>query len=94
MSRNQEIKVYLPVKLVGELEAKKRAGTRSKFIREAIQEKIKRVEKSSLDDWQSIVMLCCVRDRLFKSIGYGISKETSEIYQQLLQMIIDYLGEN
>tara|TARA_R100001463_G_scaffold130011_1_gene189139 strand:- start:951 stop:1235 length:285 start_codon:yes stop_codon:yes gene_type:complete len=94
MSRNQEIKVYLPVKLVGELEAKKRAGTRSKFIREAIQEKIKRVEKASLDDWQSIVMLCCVRDRLFKSIGYGISKETSEIYQTLLQMIIDYLGEN
>jgi len=94
MSRNQEIKVYLPVKLVGELEAKKRAGTRSRFIREAIQEKIKRVEKASLDDWQSIVMLCCVRDRLFKSIGYGISKSESEIYQQLIQMIIDFLGEN
>jgi len=94
MSRNQEIKVYLPVKLVGELKAKKRAGTRSRFIREAIQEKIKRVEKASLDDWQSIVMLCCVRDRLFKSIGYGISKSESEIYQQLIQMIIDFLGEN
>ena len=36
MSRKQEIKVYLPHKLVGELEGRKRLGTRSKFIQKAI----------------------------------------------------------
>ena len=90
MRKNMEIKVYLPVKLVGELEAKKRAGTRSRFIREAIQEKISRVEKATLDDWKSIVMLCCVRDRLRNMIGYGISQGESEVYQKMLQIIIDY----
>ena len=32
MARKQEIKVYLPERLVGELEGRKRLGTRSKFI--------------------------------------------------------------
>ncbi len=89
-----EIKVYLPVHLVGELEARKRAGTRSRFIREAIQEKISRVEKATLDDWKSVVMLCCVRDRMRDMIGKGVSSGESEIYQKLLQMVIDfYMGE-
>jgi metal-responsive CopG/Arc/MetJ family transcriptional regulator len=85
--------VYLPTKLIGELEEKKRAGVRSKFIKEAIQEKISRVENGTLDDWSSVVMLCCVRDRLEKSVGYGISRMESDIYQKLLQMIIDYYME-
>lgn len=95
MSKKSEIKVYLPLKLIGQLEEKKKAGVRSKFIKEAIQEKISRVENATLDDWSSVIMLCCVRDRLHKAIGYGISKMESDIYRKLLQIVIDYyLEEN
>lgn len=44
MSQKSEIKVYLPTKLVGRLEEKKKAGIRSKFIKDAI---IARLDKES-----------------------------------------------
>ena len=78
---------------IGQLEEKKKAGIRSKFIKEAIQEKLSRVESGTLDDWSSKLMLMCVRDRLHKGIGYGISKMESEIYQKMLQILIDYYLE-
>jgi hypothetical protein len=40
MSNKTEIKVYLPTKMVGELEVQKKAGVRSQFIREAIRFKL------------------------------------------------------
>ena len=50
MSRKREIKVYLPEKMVGELEGRKRLGTRSKFMQEAIQFRINKVQE--FDIWQ------------------------------------------
>jgi len=40
MSNKTEIKVYLPTKMVGELEQQKKAGLRSKFIKDAIRFKL------------------------------------------------------
>lgn len=40
MSNKTEIKVYLPTRMVGELEQQKKAGLRSKFIKEAIRFKL------------------------------------------------------
>ena len=50
MARKQEIKVYLPTKMVGELESLKRAGVRSKFIKEAIRFRLDK--KDEYDIWQ------------------------------------------
>ncbi len=50
MSRKQEIKVYLPHKMVGELEGRKRIGTRSKFIQEAIHFRLNKI--ADFDIWQ------------------------------------------
>lgn len=41
MSKKTEIKVYLPSFLVGRLEEKKKAGVRSKFIENAITQRLK-----------------------------------------------------
>ncbi len=49
MSKKTEIKVYLPIKMVGELEAKKRAGVRSEFIRNAIRRSLDK--ESEFDIW-------------------------------------------
>ena len=49
MSKKTEIKVYLPMKMVGELEAKKRAGVRSEFIRNAIRRSLDK--ESEFDIW-------------------------------------------
>lgn len=40
MSKKTEIKVYLPTRMVGELESKKRYGVRSKFIEDAIRSRL------------------------------------------------------
>jgi metal-responsive CopG/Arc/MetJ family transcriptional regulator len=37
MRQKIEIKVYLPIKMVGELETRRKAGLRSKFVEEAIR---------------------------------------------------------
>jgi len=50
MSKKMEIKVYLPSKLVGELESRKRAGIRSKFIEKAIRKRLKNEEEFDLWD--------------------------------------------
>ncbi len=66
MSQKSEIKVYLPTKLVGRLEEKKKAGIRSKFIKDAI---IARLDKESeYDLWdidsQEIIDEAIVRLRV------------------------------
>lgn len=57
-----EIKVYLPVKLVGELERYKRTGKRSEFIQLAIESKLQNLEDVSLADTSMLAHMCWVRD--------------------------------
>ena len=62
MSYKTEIKVYLPVKMVGELERYKRAATRSKFIEKAIRMKLDNIEGHKLEDTSLMAHMCWVRD--------------------------------
>jgi metal-responsive CopG/Arc/MetJ family transcriptional regulator len=62
MPRKQEIKVYLPTILVGELEGRRRMGTRSLFIQQAITDKLRRMESATLQDFNPVAMLCYCRD--------------------------------
>lgn len=63
MSRKQEIKVYLPPKLIGELEGRKRMGTRSKFIQNAIEKYLRQRAEISPYDFPIVQLLCVVRDK-------------------------------
>ena len=63
MSYKTEIKVYLPVKLVGELERYKRTGTRSKFVENAIRMKLDGIEGHKLDDTTLLAHMCWIRDK-------------------------------
>lgn len=66
MSRKTEIKVYLPTKLVGELEPRKRAGIRSKFIEQAIRSRLKKEEE--FDIW-SLTEIQVYRQARVKAIA-------------------------
>ncbi len=79
-NQKSEIKVYLPLKLIGELEGKKRAGMRSKFIEKAIKEKLARIEKSTLDDYSDLVLLCASRDRML----------VGTLAEEIIQVLIDW----
>ena len=63
MSRKQEIKVYLPPKLIGELEGRKRLGTRSKFIQHAVEKYLRQRAEVSPYDFGTVQLLCVVRDK-------------------------------
>jgi hypothetical protein len=78
MSRKQEIKVYLPVFQIGQMEHMKNKGTRSAFISNAIRSKLDKLEKSSPFDYSAPVLLATARDSL-----------DDEWMKQLLQLIID-----
>lgn len=62
MARKQEIKVYLPAILVGELEGRRRMGTRSLFIQQAITDKLRKMDSATLQDFNPVAMLCFCRD--------------------------------
>lgn len=64
MARKGEIKVYLPQKLIGELEGRRRAGTRSKFIQHAIEKYLRQRQEISPFDFTTVHLLCTVRDKL------------------------------
>ena len=93
MSNKTEIKVYLPTRLVGELDAKKRAGVRSKFIKEAIQEKLKRRREASPFDFDLLHLLATCRDLIYKKTEYGLTQFESQMFQDMLQIIIDRLRD-
>lgn len=60
MRKKVEIKVYLPYMMIGELESRRKANARSKFIEEAIREKLDRVDsfdKSMLSDKQVFTLM-------------------------------------
>ena len=62
MSYKTEIKVYLPVKMVGELERYKRTGSRSSFVEKAIRRKLDGLDTISMHDTSMIAHMCWVRD--------------------------------
>jgi len=62
MSYKTEIKVYLPVKMVGELERYKRTGSRSSFVEKAVRRKLDGLEEHSMSDTSMIAHMCWVRD--------------------------------
>ncbi len=84
MARKTEIKVYLPERLVGELEGRKRMGTRSKFIEQAIQDKLKKLDSATLQDYNPIAMLCFVRDNHYAHIP---------LIHDLLQLIVNEVNK-
>lgn len=93
MSGKTEIKVYLPSRLVGQLDSRKQAGIRSKFIKEAIEEKLKRRSEASPWDFDLIHLLATCRDKVQKLSGAQISMNQSVILTKLLQLVIDELRE-
>jgi len=62
MPYKTEIKVYLPVKLVGELESYKRNNARSNFIEKAIVEKLNGLQSTKLSDIPLLAHMCWIRD--------------------------------
>jgi len=62
MSYKTEIKVYLPVKMVGELERYKRTGSRSSFIEKAIKMKLDGLDSHMMGDDSLMAHMCWVRD--------------------------------
>ena len=89
MSRKREIKVYLPEKMVGELEGRKRLGTRSKFIQESIQKNLHGISTTTPIDFGLVHLLCTCRDKIEARVGFGISSMESNIYSKMIQIIID-----
>lgn len=83
MPRKTEIKVYLPERLVGELEGRKRMGTRSKFIEQAIQDKLKKLESATLADYNPIALLCYCRDKY----------SDKPLIHDLLQLIVNEVNK-
>ena len=57
MAKKTEIKVYLPAHLVGQLETRRKAGVRSKFIQTAIQKLLDKDLNYEIEDedFQTII---------------------------------------
>jgi metal-responsive CopG/Arc/MetJ family transcriptional regulator len=81
MARKHEIKVYLPERLVGELEGRKRLGTRSKFIENAINNYLRKQENFSPYDCTLIHILCVARDKF--------GEEGLTTFKNIIQAIIE-----
>ena len=81
MARKSEIKVYLPERLVGELEGRRRMGTRSKFIENAINRYLRKVENVTPQEFSQVHLLCTVRD--------NFALEGLTTYSKIIQAIID-----
>lgn len=85
MSKKTEIKVYLPVKMVGELEAKKRAGIRSEFIRNAIRRSLDKEEEFDLWDIDTEAIVNEAIVRLRSKISSGDLTYTIQFIRRLFQ---------
>jgi len=81
MARKQEIKVYLPDRLVGELEGRKRLGTRSKFIENAINAYLRKQENFSPYNLELVHILCVARDKF--------SEEGLTTFKNIIQAMIE-----
>jgi metal-responsive CopG/Arc/MetJ family transcriptional regulator len=81
MARKQEIKVYLPERLVGELEGRKRLGTRSKFIENAINVLLRKQADFSPYNLTLVHILCVARDKF--------NEEGLTTFRDIIQAMIE-----
>ena len=63
MRQKIEIKVYLPYMMVGELESKKRAGKRSKFIEEAVRNRLDEEASFTINDIPTRQIMAALQQR-------------------------------
>ena len=63
MRKKIEIKVYLPYLMVGELESKRKNGLRSKYIEEAVRNKLDDEASFELKDVDTRTLLVHLRNR-------------------------------
>ena len=63
MRKKIEIKVYLPYLMVGELESKRKNGLRSKYIEEAVRNRIDNETSFELKDVDTRTLLVHLRNR-------------------------------
>tara|TARA_B100000482_G_C12459719_1_gene240403 strand:+ start:103 stop:360 length:258 start_codon:yes stop_codon:yes gene_type:complete len=85
MSRKQEIKVYLPVFLVGQLEHMKHKGTRSKFIENSIKSKLDKMEKASPFDYSIPVLLATARQKIAEELNHTFAHDLIQLLMEELQ---------
>jgi len=83
MRKKIEIKVYLPYKMVGELERERRNGNRSKFIESCIQNRLNAEESFSFKDIETIRLLALLHGRF----------EDDEVFKTLIQNRMQELRE-
>ena len=72
MREKIEIKVYLPIKMVGELESRNKLRVRSKFIQSAIRAKLDDGETWSIRDIPTKQLLHCLLHRDISSYAKNI----------------------
>jgi metal-responsive CopG/Arc/MetJ family transcriptional regulator len=83
MRNKVEIKVYLPIKMVGELESRNKNRLRSKFIEDAIRNRLDGQEGFSMKDITTRQLLGMlyhryIDDEVFKTIIDSRRKELKE----------------
>lgn len=64
MRYKSEIKVYLPIQMIGELEQKKKYGKRSEFIEKAIRDRLDDERSFSLADVETKYIMAVLTSRL------------------------------
>lgn len=83
MRQKIEIKVYLPYKMVGELEGYRRKGNRSSFIESCIRNRLDAEEEFSFKDIETTRLLGILHgrfpeDEVFKTLIENRLKELRE----------------
>jgi metal-responsive CopG/Arc/MetJ family transcriptional regulator len=83
MRQKIEIKVYLPYKMVGELEGYRRKGNRSSFIESCIKNRLEAEEEFSFRDIETHRLLAILHgrfeeDQVFKLMIQNRMKELAE----------------
>lgn len=83
MKKKVEIKVYLPYLMVGELEIKRKQGLRSKYIEDAIRNRLDGEENFSFRDIETHRLLAILHgrfedDQVFKLMIQNRMKELTE----------------
>ena len=83
MRKKIEIKVYLPYKMVGELEGYRRKGNRSSFIESCIKNRLEAEEEFSFRDIETHRLLAILHgrfeeDQVFKLMIQNRMKELAE----------------
>lgn len=83
MRKKIEIKVYLPYLMVGELESKRKNGLRSKYIEEAVRNRIDNEKAFDFKDISTLRLLAMLDMRF----------EGDQVFQVIIQNRIKELAE-